>query len=54
VGPQTLPVAVRVLTGPERDTAFRDVVVAQVPQFGKYEGKSGRSMPLALLTPLTG
>lgn len=54
VGAQTFPVSIRILTGPERDAAFRDVVVAQVPQFGKYEGKSGRTMPLAVLTALTG
>jgi hypothetical protein len=52
VGTQVVPVSIRILAGPERDAAFRDVVVAQVPRFGKYEGKSGRSMPLALLTPL--
>jgi deazaflavin-dependent oxidoreductase (nitroreductase family) len=43
-------VAVRVLEGPERDDAFRDVVAAN-PGFGKYEAKAGRPMPLALLTP---
>jgi hypothetical protein len=26
--------------------------VAQVPRFADYERKSGRTMPLALLTPL--
>ncbi len=52
VGTQAFPVAVRILTGPERDAAFRDVVLAQVPRFGTYEGKSGRTMPLAVLTPL--
>jgi deazaflavin-dependent oxidoreductase (nitroreductase family) len=45
-------VAVRVLTGAERDTVWQDVVLASVAAFAKYETKSGRSMPLALLTPV--
>ena len=52
IGSGTFPASVRVLTGEERDTAFRDVVVAQVQRFADYEAKSGRTMPLALLTPL--
>jgi deazaflavin-dependent oxidoreductase (nitroreductase family) len=52
IGSRTFPASSRVLTGEERDTAFRDVVVAQVPRFADYERKSGRTMPLALLTPL--
>ena len=46
-------VDVRVLTGAERDTVWQDVVLARVPAFAKYETKSGRAMPLALLTPVT-
>jgi deazaflavin-dependent oxidoreductase (nitroreductase family) len=46
------PVEVRVLTGVERDTVWQDVVLARVPEFAKYETKSGRPMPLALLTPV--
>jgi deazaflavin-dependent oxidoreductase (nitroreductase family) len=52
IGRNTFPASARVLAGEERDTAFRDVVVAQVPRFADYERKSGRTMPLALLTPL--
>jgi deazaflavin-dependent oxidoreductase (nitroreductase family) len=49
-GPQ--PVGVRVLKGAERDTVWEDVVLARVPEFAKYETKSGRRMPLALLMPV--
>jgi deazaflavin-dependent oxidoreductase (nitroreductase family) len=45
-------VGVRVLTGEERDRVWTDVVLGRVPAFAKYETKSGRSMPLALLTPI--
>ena len=45
-------VDVRVLTGVERDTVWQDVVLARVPAFEKYVTKSGRTMPLALLTPV--
>ena len=43
-------VAVRVLAGDERDTAFTQVV-AENPGFAAYEPKSGRRMPVALLSP---
>ena len=44
-------VGVRVLTGEERDRVWSEVVLARVPAFAKYETKSGRAMPLAILTP---
>ena len=43
-------VAVRVLEAQERDDAFAQVL-AENPGFGVYEKKSGRTMPVALLTP---
>ena len=43
-------VGVRVLEGEERDDAFAQVL-HENPSFGAYEGKSGRPMPVALLTP---
>jgi deazaflavin-dependent oxidoreductase (nitroreductase family) len=43
-------VSVRLLDGIERDAAFAGIVAA-APGFGKYEGKAGRPMPVALLTP---
>ena len=45
-------VGVRVLTGEERDRVWTGVVLARVPEFAKYETKSGRRMPLAVLTPV--
>jgi deazaflavin-dependent oxidoreductase (nitroreductase family) len=45
-------VDVRVLSGTERDTVWHDVVLARAPAFAKYEPKSGRQMPLAVLTPV--
>lgn len=51
VGSRELPVEVRVLCGTERDEVFQRTVVARAPGFGKYEQKSGRQLPLALLTP---
>ena len=43
-------VAVRVLEGEERDDAFAQVL-RENPSFGAYEGKAGRPMPVAHLTP---
>ena len=45
-------VAVRMAEGEERDRLWRDVVVSRAPAFGAYEAKSGRTMPVAVLTPL--
>ncbi len=52
VGTEKYPAGIRILTGAERDSAFHDIVVAQVPQYGTYEAKCGRPMPVAVLTPL--
>jgi len=46
-------VTIRELTGEERDRAWRDVVVAQNPAYAPYEKKTSRTIPLALLTPVT-
>ena len=43
-------VSVSVLDGAERDDAFAQVL-RENPGFGAYEGKAGRPMPVALLTP---
>lgn len=51
-GRTTEAVAVRELTGAERDAAWTDVVVVRCPPFAKYEHKTSRTIPLALLTPL--
>jgi deazaflavin-dependent oxidoreductase (nitroreductase family) len=51
IGRRELPVTIRELTGAERDAAWTDVVLVRCPPFGKYEQKTSRTMPLALLTP---
>ena len=44
-------VTVRLVQGEERDHLWRDVVVQRAPAFARYETKSGRTMPIAVLTP---
>jgi deazaflavin-dependent oxidoreductase (nitroreductase family) len=51
VGRKVLSVSVRELVGAERDAAWTDVVLVRCPPFGKYEQKTTRKMPLALLIP---
>ncbi|MCK6211348.1 nitroreductase family deazaflavin-dependent oxidoreductase [Georgenia sp. EYE_87] len=43
----------RELTGAERDTVWRDVVLARVPEVERYARKAGRTIPVAVLEPLT-
>ncbi len=50
LGDQRREVAVRVLSGAERDEAFAQVL-SENPGFADYEKKAGRAMPVALLTP---
>jgi deazaflavin-dependent oxidoreductase (nitroreductase family) len=51
IGRRTFRARVRELTGEERDRAWREVVLERTPAFGRYEEKTHRTMPLALLTP---
>jgi deazaflavin-dependent oxidoreductase (nitroreductase family) len=51
IGPSTRPVTVEVLHGAARDAVWNDVVVARAPFFAAYETKSGRTIPVARLTP---
>ena len=44
---------VRELKGEERDAAWRDIVVAQNPAYAPYEKKTSRTIPLAVLSPIT-
>jgi deazaflavin-dependent oxidoreductase (nitroreductase family) len=46
-------VGVRIAEGEERDRLWRDVV-ARAPAFGTFQAKAGRSLSLAVLTPLGG
>ncbi len=45
-------VTVRIAEGEERDRLWRDVVLTRAPMFAHYEPKSGRTMPIAVLTPV--
>jgi deazaflavin-dependent oxidoreductase (nitroreductase family) len=42
----------RIADNAERDELWQDIVLARAPFFTKYEEKSGRKIPIALLTPL--
>jgi deazaflavin-dependent oxidoreductase (nitroreductase family) len=39
------------LTGPEREATWRDVVLAAAPEVAKFEGRAGRTIPVAVLRP---
>jgi deazaflavin-dependent oxidoreductase (nitroreductase family) len=54
IGRRAFRAEIRELHGVERDTAWHDVVLRRTPAFGKYEVKTGRTMPIALLTPVAG
>jgi deazaflavin-dependent oxidoreductase (nitroreductase family) len=42
----------RELTGAERDTVWRDVVLARAPEVARYARKAGRTIPVAVLEPV--
>jgi deazaflavin-dependent oxidoreductase (nitroreductase family) len=42
----------RVAEGADRDRLWADVVLARAPFFAKYEEKAGRSIPVAVLSPV--
>jgi deazaflavin-dependent oxidoreductase (nitroreductase family) len=52
LGPRHLDVDVHVASGAERDRLWREIVVARAPSFAAYEDKSGRVIPVAVLTPV--
>lgn len=49
IGADEHEVAARIAGGDERDRLWREVVVAKAPGFAKYEDKSGRVIPVAVL-----
>lgn len=51
LGKRKVTVTPTVLAGDERDAMWRDVFVAQMPMFAKYEAKTTRTIPLAVLRP---
>jgi deazaflavin-dependent oxidoreductase (nitroreductase family) len=42
----------REVHGEERDRLWRDVILAEAPEVEKYERKAGRTIPVAVLTPV--
>jgi hypothetical protein len=48
-----LDVRPEVLTGAERDRVWREVVLVQVPGVAKYERRAGRTIPVAVLRPVS-
>jgi deazaflavin-dependent oxidoreductase (nitroreductase family) len=50
IGEHEYDVEAREVEGAERDELWRNVVLARAPSFAGYEGKSGRSIPVVLLT----
>lgn len=52
IGSDHLGVEVRVTDDEERDRLWRDVVLAQAPWRAKYQRKSGRVIPVAVLSPV--
>jgi deazaflavin-dependent oxidoreductase (nitroreductase family) len=42
----------RELHGEERDTVWRDVILAEAPEVRRFEEKAGRTIPVAVLQPL--
>lgn len=52
VGRQRITVRARELTGPQRDKVWDEVILQQAPAVAKYARKAGRTIPVAVLTPV--
>jgi deazaflavin-dependent oxidoreductase (nitroreductase family) len=50
VGAETLPVRAEEATGEERDRLYA-TQAERIPQFGEYQEKAGRTIPVIVLTP---
>lgn len=48
-----LQVRPRELLGDERDAMWNDVVLAQIPEVEKYARRAGRTIPVAVLEPVS-
>ncbi len=51
LGRDTFSVHPKELLGPERDTTWAEVVLAQAPEVARYAREAGRTIPVALLQP---
>ncbi|TWP48438.1 nitroreductase family deazaflavin-dependent oxidoreductase [Lentzea tibetensis] len=49
IGDEVREVTPRITAGEERDRLWHDVVLARAPFFVKYEERSGRTIPIAVL-----
>jgi deazaflavin-dependent oxidoreductase (nitroreductase family) len=52
VGAETFQARARELVGPERDDMWNGVILAQAPEVAKFARKAGRTIPVAVLTPI--
>jgi deazaflavin-dependent oxidoreductase (nitroreductase family) len=52
VGSEQFRALRRELTGPERDSVWRDVVLTQLPSVARYARKAARVIPVAVLSPI--
>jgi deazaflavin-dependent oxidoreductase (nitroreductase family) len=52
VGPDTIEVVASEVTGEERERLYR-VQVERTPQFGEYQARTERVIPVLALTPVT-
>jgi deazaflavin-dependent oxidoreductase (nitroreductase family) len=50
---RNLRVRSRELTGQERDAVWNDLILARAPAVARYAAKAGRTIPVAVLEPLT-
>jgi len=51
-GSEVAEVSARELTGRERQAAWESVILARAPGVQRYAKKAGRTIPVALLTPV--
>ena len=52
IGRQRQEVVREELTGPDRERAWREVVLVRAPGVARYERKAGRVIPVAMLRPV--
>jgi deazaflavin-dependent oxidoreductase (nitroreductase family) len=52
IGGDRFRVQPRELMGATRDAAWKDTVLAQIPEVARYARKAGRTIPVAILQPL--
>jgi hypothetical protein len=53
VGAQRQQVLSRELVGEEREALWNNVVLAQAPKVARYAQRAHRTIPVAILTPLS-